>query len=225
MSTQCIFLLIKYSIDPTFCGIFVCGPLQFKCQFKAFEVAAAQKSGLGNLFFSHQTRCLECEHPVHWSTDGHNWAYCTKRIQCVYSKVLRDSCRASFSPPQSWSQKETLIAGCERHNPSKNSLEYSTRAANQLSINMEVFLHSYAKYPYLWSWYETLCLNSVGSSLLRAGFSQQFTRSLACWTEAEPFQMYDDRHLLWSTDESRAVGIKFSSVGNKRMHSCNQWVS
>ena len=49
MSTQCIFLLIRYSIDPTFCGtcgIFVCGPLQFKSQFKAFEVAAAEKSGL-----------------------------------------------------------------------------------------------------------------------------------------------------------------------------------
>ena len=71
MSTQCIFLLIKYSIDPTFCGIFVCGPLQFKFQFKAFEVAPAQKTGLSNLFFSHQTGCLECEHPVHWSTDGH----------------------------------------------------------------------------------------------------------------------------------------------------------
>ena len=32
-STQCIFLLIRSSIDPTFCGIFVCSPLQFKCQF------------------------------------------------------------------------------------------------------------------------------------------------------------------------------------------------
>ena len=28
-----ISLLIGSSIDPTFCGIFVCGPLQFKCQF------------------------------------------------------------------------------------------------------------------------------------------------------------------------------------------------
>ena len=27
------FLLIRSSIDPTFCGIFVWGPMQFKCQF------------------------------------------------------------------------------------------------------------------------------------------------------------------------------------------------
>ena len=25
--------MIRSSIDPTFCGIFVCGPLQFQCQF------------------------------------------------------------------------------------------------------------------------------------------------------------------------------------------------
>ena len=31
-STQCIFLLVRSFIDPTFCGIFFCGPLQFKCQ-------------------------------------------------------------------------------------------------------------------------------------------------------------------------------------------------
>ena len=28
-STQCLFLLVRSFIDPTFCGIFVCGPLQF----------------------------------------------------------------------------------------------------------------------------------------------------------------------------------------------------
>ena len=33
MCLLCIFLLIGSSIDATFCGIFVCGPLQFKCQF------------------------------------------------------------------------------------------------------------------------------------------------------------------------------------------------
>ena len=33
VSTQCIFLLVRSFIDPTFCGIFVCGPLQYKCQF------------------------------------------------------------------------------------------------------------------------------------------------------------------------------------------------
>ena len=33
MSTQCIFLPVRSSIDPTFCGKFVSGPLQFKCQF------------------------------------------------------------------------------------------------------------------------------------------------------------------------------------------------
>ena len=27
------FLLVRSSIDPTFYSIFVCGPLQFKCQF------------------------------------------------------------------------------------------------------------------------------------------------------------------------------------------------
>ena len=32
-STQCIFLLVRSFIDPTFCDIFVCGPLQFKWQF------------------------------------------------------------------------------------------------------------------------------------------------------------------------------------------------
>ena len=30
MSTQCIFWLVRSFIDPTFCGIFVCGPSQFK---------------------------------------------------------------------------------------------------------------------------------------------------------------------------------------------------
>ena len=33
VSTQCIFLLVRSFIDPTFCGIFACGPLQYKCQF------------------------------------------------------------------------------------------------------------------------------------------------------------------------------------------------
>ena len=33
VSTQCIFLLVRSFIDLTFCGIFVRGPLQFKCQF------------------------------------------------------------------------------------------------------------------------------------------------------------------------------------------------
>ena len=32
-STQCIFLLARSFRDPTFCGIFVCGPIHFKCQF------------------------------------------------------------------------------------------------------------------------------------------------------------------------------------------------
>ena len=30
-ATKSIFLLARSFIDPTFCGIFVCGPLQFKC--------------------------------------------------------------------------------------------------------------------------------------------------------------------------------------------------
>ena len=33
MSTQCIFLLVRSFIDPTFCGLLVYGLLQFKCQF------------------------------------------------------------------------------------------------------------------------------------------------------------------------------------------------
>ena len=32
----CVFLLIRSSIDPTFCGICVCGPLQFKRQFISY---------------------------------------------------------------------------------------------------------------------------------------------------------------------------------------------
>ena len=32
----CVFLLIRSSIDPTFCGICVCGPLQFKLQFISY---------------------------------------------------------------------------------------------------------------------------------------------------------------------------------------------
>ena len=31
-STQCIFLLVRSFMDPTFRGIFFCGPLKFKCQ-------------------------------------------------------------------------------------------------------------------------------------------------------------------------------------------------
>ena len=42
MSTQSTFLLIRSSIDPTFCGIFVCGPLQFKCQKIELAQSAAQ---------------------------------------------------------------------------------------------------------------------------------------------------------------------------------------
>ena len=33
VSTQCIFLLLRSFIDPKICGIFVFGPLHFKCQF------------------------------------------------------------------------------------------------------------------------------------------------------------------------------------------------
>ena len=33
MCLLCILLLIGFSTNPTFCGIFVCGPLLFKCQF------------------------------------------------------------------------------------------------------------------------------------------------------------------------------------------------
>ena len=41
MSTQCLFLQVKSFIDPTFCGIFVCGPLQFKCPFLSAEPLAS----------------------------------------------------------------------------------------------------------------------------------------------------------------------------------------
>ena len=34
--STCVFLLIRSSIDLTFCGIFVCSPLQFKCQFISY---------------------------------------------------------------------------------------------------------------------------------------------------------------------------------------------
>ena len=41
MSAQCLFLLVRSFIDPTFCGIFVCGPLQFKCPFLSAEPLAS----------------------------------------------------------------------------------------------------------------------------------------------------------------------------------------
>ena len=33
-----IFLLLRSFVDPKFCGIFVCGPLQFKCQFITWDL-------------------------------------------------------------------------------------------------------------------------------------------------------------------------------------------
>ena len=41
VSTQCLFLLVGSFIDPTFCDIFVCGPLQFKCPFLSAEPLAS----------------------------------------------------------------------------------------------------------------------------------------------------------------------------------------
>ena len=48
VSIQHKFLRIRSSIDPTFCGIFIWGPLQFKCQFinwsnEDFEVGISRK--------------------------------------------------------------------------------------------------------------------------------------------------------------------------------------
>ena len=44
MSARCICLLIGFSIDPTFCGKFVCGPLRFKCQFKVKSTSPSRPS-------------------------------------------------------------------------------------------------------------------------------------------------------------------------------------
>ena len=41
VSTQCLFLLVRSFVDLTFCGIFVCGPLQFKCPFLSAEPLAS----------------------------------------------------------------------------------------------------------------------------------------------------------------------------------------
>ena len=41
VSTQGIYLLVRSFIDLTFCGIFVCGPLQFKCQFVIIRLTKA----------------------------------------------------------------------------------------------------------------------------------------------------------------------------------------
>ena len=38
VSARCIFLLLSSFIDPKFCGIFVFGPLQFKCQFITWDM-------------------------------------------------------------------------------------------------------------------------------------------------------------------------------------------
>ena len=38
VSTQGIFLLLRSFIDPKICGIFVFGPLHFKCQFITWDM-------------------------------------------------------------------------------------------------------------------------------------------------------------------------------------------
>lgn len=43
VSTQRIFLLIRSSIDSTFCGILVCGPLQFESHFFPKKIAQGGK--------------------------------------------------------------------------------------------------------------------------------------------------------------------------------------
>ena len=47
VSNQCIFFLIKSSRDPTLCGIFVCGRLQFKLkrQFISPRIGRDRESG------------------------------------------------------------------------------------------------------------------------------------------------------------------------------------
>ena len=44
----CVFLLIRSSMNPTFCGICVCGPLQFKRQFISY--IGAVRSSIDMLF-------------------------------------------------------------------------------------------------------------------------------------------------------------------------------
>ena len=57
-STQCIFLLVRSFIDPTFCGIFFCGPLQFKCQI-FFPILLPHNVTLpSNAFYGGNVACI-----------------------------------------------------------------------------------------------------------------------------------------------------------------------
>ena len=57
-STQCIFLLVRSFIDPTFCGIFFCCPLQFKCQI-FFPILLPHNVTLpSNAFYGGNVACI-----------------------------------------------------------------------------------------------------------------------------------------------------------------------
>ena len=57
-STQCIFLVVRSFIDPTFCGIFFCCPLQFKCQI-FFPILLPHNVTLpSNAFYGGNVACI-----------------------------------------------------------------------------------------------------------------------------------------------------------------------
>ena len=78
VSTQSIFLLVRSFIDPTFCGIFVCGPLQFKGR----EVACVESV---SVWFQSKIACVA-------------WRFClgaqsnkARRSRLRHSVVLRQN--------------------------------------------------------------------------------------------------------------------------------------
>ena len=65
MGAQCIFLLVRSFIDPTFCSIFACGPLQFKCPFTTCNVSATAKLK-GELYPLRNEVLITPCHAIYW---------------------------------------------------------------------------------------------------------------------------------------------------------------
>ena len=76
VSNQCIFFLIKSSRDPTFCGIFVCGRLQFKLkrQFISPRIGYYRESGFDSKLKARPIRGTRRMH-VHVVDVLQGWEY------------------------------------------------------------------------------------------------------------------------------------------------------
>ena len=76
VSNQCIFFLIKSSRDPTFCGIFVCGRLQFKLkrQFISPRIGYYRESGFDSRLKARPIRGTRRMH-VHVVDVLQGWEY------------------------------------------------------------------------------------------------------------------------------------------------------